>query len=191
MRFGRPQLRNIDIRPETSLPNVVAGDAWLTRLYEVTFAENAEAKSLRLSISALNLLNPYRYLGKNKRAATAIGKSRMTDSDLKGANATNREKADGRILTPQVRSIRSRRGKRTQRHLGEPVTVQFLDGRSVPATVVDESTSGLAIDVADKSLFRRSQLVNVCRHRVRTRAVIRYVESEADTCRVGLKLVTV
>jgi hypothetical protein len=104
--------------------------------------------------------------------------------------ATNTEKTAGRTPTPRVRSIRSRRGKRTQRYRGEPAIVEFRDGSSVPGTVVDESPSGLAIDVADKSLFRRCQLVDVRLHRVRTRAVVRYVESEADTYRVGLRLVT-
>ncbi len=134
----------------------------------------------------------------------------MIDIDRKGANAegcdwtdlgsnasapesppstaTKTEKADGRKLPSRVRRIRLRKGKRTQRHLGEPATVELRNFRRVPATVVDESSLGLAIDVADNSLFHRCQLVVVRRRGVRTGAVIRYVESKADTCRVGLRL---
>ena len=119
---------------------------------------------------------------------TALGSDASAAPESPPSTATNTGKTDGRKLPPRVRRIRSRRGTRTQRYLGEPVTVELRDGRRVPATVVDESSSGLAIDVADNSLFRRCQLVVVRRRGVRTRAVIQHVESEADTCRVGLRL---
>jgi hypothetical protein len=134
----------------------------------------------------------------------------MTDSDRKGANtkkcdctdlgsdasapefppstATNTEKAGGRKLPPRVRNTRSRRGKRTQRYLGEPVTVELRDGTRVSATVVDKSASGLSIDVADGSLLHCGQVVGIRERGVRTRAIIRNMESAADTCRVGLRL---
>jgi hypothetical protein len=134
----------------------------------------------------------------------------MTDSDRKGANskkcdwtnlgsdasapefppstATNTEKADGRKLPPRVRHIRSRRGKRSQRYFGDPLTVELRGAKRVPATVMDKSTSGLSIDVADGSLLHCGQIVGVRERGVRTMAVIRNVVSVVDTCRVGLRL---
>ena len=134
----------------------------------------------------------------------------MTDHDRKGANAeqsdrnelgsdtkapesppstaTNTEKADGRELPPQVRRVRNRQGKRSRRFLGKPVTIEFRDSSRVPATLLDESPSGMAVDVADGSLFRAGQRLSVRRSGQRTTAIVRYVESVADTCRVGLKL---
>jgi len=94
---------------------------------------------------------------------------------------------DGRTLL-QARCLRSRKGKRTQRSLGEPVTVELRDGRRVSAVVVDKSASGLGVKVTDSSLFHCCQRVAVRERGVRVMAEIRNVQSEGESCRLALKL---
>jgi hypothetical protein len=96
--------------------------------------------------------------------------------------------ADAPIVPPQSRSVRSRKTKRTQHELGQPVTVEFRDGTRVPATMLDRSVSGLGVKVADSSLFHRFQRVAVRQRGMRAMAEIRNVPGEADNCRLALRL---
>ncbi len=66
--------------------------------------------------------------------------------------------------------------------------IELGEGGRVPATILDESPSGMSIAVADHTLFHIGQRVAVRRHGMRTLAVVRSVQSEADAYRVGLKL---
>ena len=103
-------------------------------------------------------------------------------------NRPDANSADGRELPRPPRRIRSRKGRRTQRELGEPVSLELRDGRCIPGTVVDTSASGLGVTVADHSLFHRGQVVAVRQRGMRTRALIRNVQNEAEGCRLALQL---
>lgn len=114
-------------------------------------------------------------------------------SDGKGtesppSTAKNTDKAAGR--KPQPRALRGkfRKGKRTEHRLDEPVTIELCGNERIPATVLNESSSGMAILVVGNTLFSVGQRVAVRRHGVRTVAVVRSVQSKAGTCRVGLQL---
>ena len=88
----------------------------------------------------------------------------------------------------QTQRGRSRKGKRRQRHDGQPIVIELETRTTIPARVLDESSSGMAIEVAANIAFRVGQRVVVRRNGVRVKAVVRNVESQADGSRVGLKL---
>ena len=92
-----------------------------------------------------------------------------------------------RTSPANARRVRNRRGKRTQRYQGTPLTVEFLDNESFPATLLDESSTGFAIDVVDDALFHPGKRVGIRRMGMRTAAVVKYVQPESETFRVGLK----
>ena len=116
----------------------------------------------------------------------------MTDRSWRSShllsNAADATKNETRKPQPQSRRVRNRRGKRSQRFQGTPLTVEFLDNEHVAATLLDESSTGFAIDVGDDTLFRPGQRVAVRRRGMLTAAVVRYVQPEAETYRVGLKM---
>jgi hypothetical protein len=101
---------------------------------------------------------------------------------------TNKGSADSQTLPQSARSIRSRKCKRTQRNAGQPLSIELRDGAHVPATLVDESTSGLGVQVAEGSLFHHGQRIAVRRRGVRAMAFVRNIKSEAAGCRLALKM---
>jgi hypothetical protein len=139
--------------------------------------------------------------------SSVIGASSMIDSNSTEANTSNLTVFDGDAISPtslasthantkpgdgrtllKARCIRSRKGRRSQRNLGETVTVELRDGRRVSATVVDKSASGLGVKVTDSSLFHCGQRVAVRERGVRAMAEIRNLQSEGEQCRLALKL---
>ncbi len=74
------------------------------------------------------------------------------------------------------------------RRVGEPVTIQPRGSGTLSGTMVDESSSGLAIAVGDDPLLHVGQRVAVRRQGVRYVAFVRSVHSVAEAWRVGLKL---
>ena len=104
------------------------------------------------------------------------------------STTTNTDKAAGQKSRPGVLRGKARKDKRAKHRAGEAVTIELRGSKMVPATILDESSSGMAIVVVDNTSFHVGQRVAVRRHGMRIVAVVRYVQSEADICRVGLKL---
>jgi len=86
------------------------------------------------------------------------------------------------------RTIRNRRGSRNRLTFGETVTLQLRDARLMLATVVDESAFGLALRIAELATLGPIQSVIVRRRGFPHRAVVRYVQADADQWRIGLSL---
>ena len=95
--------------------------------------------------------------------------------------------APGSSSTPG-RTIRNRRGARNRLTSGETVTLQLRDARMTIATVVDESAFGLSLLVAEPGSLGLQQSVIVRRRGFPHRAVVRYVQPDADHWRIGLSL---
>ena len=104
------------------------------------------------------------------------------------STVTKTDKAAGRKSQSRALRGKVRKGKRTEHRLDEPVMIELCGNERIPATVLNESSSGMAILVVGNTLFRVGQRVAVRRNGVRTVAVVRSVQSKAGTCRVGLQL---
>jgi hypothetical protein len=125
----------------------------------------------------------------------------MSSNDLEGfgsgfnepvdpANEADRLSAAGAPVASRnrARSIRHRKGSRSDCCRGETLTVELRDAQLIPAMVLDESHLGLSLGVGDATLFRPAQAILVRRRGVRNAAVVKYVLRDASLTRIGLRL---